>query len=244
MKFVEGDPNRFHVDGEQFVIDTSAGANRRKSDAEAFTIVKTRRFLDIYAKAAEGQQGRKLLELGIFEGGSLVLFDKLFRPAKMVGVDLKKNSVPALDDYVAKRGGAVKTYYGTSQDDVAAMTRVVDSDFGGEIDIVVDDASHLYEQTKASFQILFPRLSAGGIYIIEDWAWSFQAPYQNAKHDWYGRTAMASLIFELIADVAISPAIDNIQIFKELAIIKKGAAKAGKVAFGDAHYRGRGAPKL
>lgn len=244
MQFAENDPNRFHVDGEHFVIDISAGANRRKSDAAAFTIVKTRRFLDIYAAAAEGRQGKRFLELGIFEGGSLVLFDKLFRPSKMVGIDLKKTSVNALDDYVAKSGGRVKAYYGTSQDDSAAMEKIVATDFGGELDIVVDDASHLYEQTKASFQLLFPRLSAGGIYIIEDWSWSFQAPYQNPRHEWHARTAMATLLVELVADMAISPAIANIQIYKELAIVTKGQTKAAKVAFGDAHYRGRGIPKL
>ena len=35
---------------------------------------------------------------------------------------------------------------------------------------MIDDASHLYVETKASFEELFPRLRPGGLFIIEDWA--------------------------------------------------------------------------
>ena len=37
-----------------------------------------------------------------------------------------------------------------------------------EPDPVVHDASHTYEETRASFEFLFPLLSRGGIYVIED----------------------------------------------------------------------------
>jgi hypothetical protein len=36
---------------------------------------------------------------------------------------------------------------------------------------VLDDASHQYEPTKASFETLFPLLRPGGLYIIKDWSW-------------------------------------------------------------------------
>jgi hypothetical protein len=40
------------------------------------------------------------------------------------------------------------------------------------MNLVVDDASHTYEDTKASFETLFPLLQPGGIYAIEDWSWA------------------------------------------------------------------------
>jgi hypothetical protein len=43
---------------------------------------------------------------------------------------------------------------------------------GGPLDLVVDDCSHLYEPTRASFNELFPRLRPGGAYVIEDWVWA------------------------------------------------------------------------
>ena len=40
---------------------------------------------------------------------------------------------------------------------------------GEPLDLVIDDASHLYGPTMASFEVLFPRLRPGGLYVIEDW---------------------------------------------------------------------------
>jgi hypothetical protein len=39
------------------------------------------------------------------------------------------------------------------------------------VDLVIDDASHLYDESRASFETLFPLLHPGGLYIIEDWRW-------------------------------------------------------------------------
>ena len=47
------------------------------------------------------------------------------------------------------------------------------------LDLVVDDASHLLDLTRTSFNILFPRLRPGGVYMIEDWAWA-HADYGGA----------------------------------------------------------------
>jgi len=40
---------------------------------------------------------------------------------------------------------------------------------GKQIDLVIDDASHLLDETRASFETLFPLMRPGGIYVIEDW---------------------------------------------------------------------------
>lgn len=40
-------------------------------------------------------------------------------------------------------------------------------------------ASHAYEETKASFEFLFPLLSPGGVYLIEDWSWAPHPSYQS-----------------------------------------------------------------
>jgi hypothetical protein len=45
-------------------------------------------------------------------------------------------------------------------------------EFSAPLDLVIDDASHIYGPTKASFQALFPLLRPGGLYLIEDWAWA------------------------------------------------------------------------
>lgn len=40
---------------------------------------------------------------------------------------------------------------------------------GQPLDLVIDDASHLLNETRASFETLFPLLGPGGLYVIEDW---------------------------------------------------------------------------
>ena len=34
---------------------------------------------------------------------------------------------------------------------------------------MIDDASHLLDPTRSSFDVLFPLLRPGGVYVIEDW---------------------------------------------------------------------------
>jgi hypothetical protein len=41
-------------------------------------------------------------------------------------------------------------------------------------ELIVDDGSHVNEWTVRSFEIFWPRLSSGGIYIIEDMRCTYQ----------------------------------------------------------------------
>ena len=61
--------------------------------------------------------------------------------------------------------------FGVDQGNRAQMLEIMDREFGdAPLDLVVDDASHLYEETKASLEVLLPRVRPGGLFIIEDWA--------------------------------------------------------------------------
>jgi hypothetical protein len=88
------------------------------------------------------------------------------------------------DKFVATNGGAsrIATYWGVDQGDAATLRSIVDKEFSGPLDLVIDDASHLYAPTKASFETLFPLLRPGGLYIIEDWAWAHWPAAQSPTH--------------------------------------------------------------
>ncbi|MEG6509455.1 class I SAM-dependent methyltransferase [Methyloligella sp. 2.7D] len=238
------DSDSFSIGDCRFTIDVTPGPKRRLSTENNFTLVKTKRFLSLYDEIEEDLAGKKILELGIFEGGSLVFFDKRFRPSKLVGLDIREEPIPALDAYTAGRGDAVKVYYGTSQADQGALDKICQDDFDGQVDVVIDDASHLYDLTKASFEILFKWLAPGGTYIIEDWAWSYQVPTQERKHPWYKKTGMATLLFELIGDLAANNAIDFISIDRTMAIITKSKAPNSQLTFGKDRLRGRSSPEV
>jgi cephalosporin hydroxylase len=142
------------------VIDVSA-KERRPSTEDAFTIVKSEPYLRVDERLAANFSPRSILELGIFQGGSYVLLDKLFQPRRMSALEISPQPVAPLLRYVA----AVKdqsVHFATSQCDRVILQQIVRDELTDELDLVVDDASHTYENTKASFELLFPSLQPGG----------------------------------------------------------------------------------
>lgn len=209
------------MDGVTFHLDTRPGKERGKSTKNEFILVKHQSFLEFYDEIKDQGSPKDIMEVGMFEGGSLVYFDKLFQPECLVGLDIRKDPIEPLEEYCGDRDH-IKTYYGRSQDKVGTLN-AARSNFPTGIDLVVDDASHLYEQTKATFLMLFPLVRAGGTYIIEDWAWSHMPNYQGKLATWARQPAMTNLIFELIALAGRYGVIESIKITHELVAIKKGA---------------------
>lgn len=127
------------------------------------------RYLDLLA--SEGPA--RVVELGIKDGGSTALIAAVAPDARVLGVDLAP-AVPerlaallARDPALAAR---VAVSPGLDQADRGALVAAVDAAFGPEpIDLVFDDASHILGPTRASFEVLFPRLRPGGLFVIEDW---------------------------------------------------------------------------
>ena len=58
------------------------------------------------------------------------------------------------------------TLFQGSQNDQSFLEKVVEE--MGRVDIIIDDGSHKNDHVITSFTVLFPRLSKGGIYVIED----------------------------------------------------------------------------
>jgi predicted O-methyltransferase YrrM len=135
-------------------------------------VMKGRTLVDRYIELGRELQPRVVVELGIRRGGSTALLNELYAPDVLVAVELESRPAPALRDYIAGRGlgAVVRTHYGVDQGDRAAMQQIVDDEIGDRrIDLVVDDASHRFVETRASFELLFPRLQPGGRFVLEDW---------------------------------------------------------------------------
>lgn len=218
----------FEIGGYTINIDYAHGGSQRKSSGRDFTIMKTRNFFDHYT-VLKSENFRKVLELGVYQGGSVVFLDQFLKPEKFSAIEISTVPIPALDAYISKTAGRTKLYYGTSQDDVGRLNAIVDQDFGGELDLVVDDASHLYQQTKTSFATLFPRLRPGGLYIIEDWSWSFEAAFQDPANGWFDQGAPINLILDLCEDMAMRPSIQSVHVERELIKIRKSQNAGGEV---------------
>ena len=105
-----------------------------------------------------------LLEIGvggydspILGGESLRMWKSYFLHGKIYGVDIYDKS--------PLQERRIKIFKG-SQVDKGFMCKVIDQI--GEIDIIIDDGSHINNHVIETFNHLFPKLKNGGVYVIED----------------------------------------------------------------------------
>lgn len=147
----------------------------------------------------ELESARNIFEIGILRGGSAAFFHRYFEPTRLVCVDLFAGPIEELENYThAHACGIIRTYYDVNQIDRTRLDDILKTEFPEPIDLVIDDASHLYEETKAALEAALPYVRNGGIYVIEDWPWSHFAPAQRSDHIYSDRLSLTNLVFELV----------------------------------------------
>jgi predicted O-methyltransferase YrrM len=164
-----GSPKRFRVGDTEYV--TTMGAKRGRPE---LCIKKPPGLVDRTVELLRDFRHGNIVELGISLGGSTALIAQVAEPAKFVALELSQEPVKSLETFLDATGRrtAVRPHYGVDQADRDAVPRIIQEEFGSEpLDLVTDDASHLLDLTRTSFEMLFPRLRPGGTYIIEDWNW-------------------------------------------------------------------------
>jgi len=134
------------------------------STPQRFVIQKDHELVSRYVELADRFHGARIMELGIAQGGSTALLALLAEPSKLVAIE-RRDEVPALAIF-----DRVSPHFHVNQRDRSAVGDIADREFDGPIDLVIDDASHVYDLTVCSFEVLFPRLRPDGWYVIEDWS--------------------------------------------------------------------------
>lgn len=129
-------------------------------------------YTQIYEKYLEPFRNDPLvfLEIGVggenvpnLGGNSLRAWEEYFPNGAIYGIDI-------YDKKFVDRG-RIKTFQG-SQDDPKFLNNVL-SEIGTP-DFILDDGSHISVLTIKTFEILWPRLKKGGIFIIEDLECSYR----------------------------------------------------------------------
>lgn len=207
--------NEFKIDEITFIQDFRAGNIRGQSEKNRFVLVKTNELLDKYKTL----QCKKILEIGMFEGGSMVYLDKTLKPIKLVGVDIRNKILP-LEEYI-KDKPYIKTFYNVSQDS-KELDDILAKEFSSDIDLIIDDASHLYTLSKKTLENCWKHLQIGGKYIIEDWQWSLRNNYQNKENAWHDQPALANLVIEIVLNSVNQKTIELIEVYRDMIIITKG----------------------
>ena len=118
-------------------------------------------FLVFYEKFLAGlryKDGLKVLEIGVYTGASLRMWEEYFPHATIVGLDIN----PEAKTHASPRCPVVIA----DQSDVAALARLVREH--GPFELIIDDGSHAWHHQIASFRYLYAGLLPGGYYIMED----------------------------------------------------------------------------
>ena len=147
-----------------------------------FIVHKWHHYIPIYDRYFGSFRGKEIrfLEIGVSKGGSLQMWRKYFGDdAVIFGIDIN----PECGKF---NGQAGQVRIGSQIDEIF-LTSVI-KEMGG-VDIILDDGSHHMEHVPATLKYLFPHLSYGGIYMIEDlhtayWE-SFGGGYRS-KNNFFG----------------------------------------------------------
>lgn len=103
-------------------------------------------------------------------GGSLRMWKRYFSKAKIFSLDIFDKS---------QLQESRITIYRASQVDFNRLDEIINSI--GEIEIVIDDGSHINEHIIQTFEFLFPKLKSGGIYVVEDTQTSYWPEYGGSS---------------------------------------------------------------
>ncbi|MFN2530016.1 MAG: hypothetical protein ABR555_01835 [Pyrinomonadaceae bacterium] len=89
----------------------------------------------------------RLLELGVYKGGSLLMWRDYFQRGLIVGLDMEKVELP-------NAGDRVRIYKG-QQEDTERLDQIAREAAPQGFNIIIDDCSHVGVLTRVSFWHLF-----------------------------------------------------------------------------------------
>lgn len=214
-------------------VDPSIYHNR-VSDENGFLIVKTRDMINTIENLNCDISIKNILDIGVWQGGSIALIDCLYKPRRLVGLEYSKRELPHLDRYIKinNRNTAISIHKGINQADTRRVDEILDAEFGDQsIDLIIDDASHFLEETMSSFNSAFPRLAPNGIFLIEDWQWSTNDFHH--KLDYFsGKPGLSNIIVMCMLVCGSRPdIISSVSVSSSQARIVRGKADLPRKGF-------------
>ena len=114
----------------------------------------------------------RLLEIGVSKGGSLEIWGEyLPKGSKIIGIDIDKKCA----EYKYNNEN-IEVFIGSASDENFVEKNFENMNF----DIIVDDGSHICSDVIKTFELFFPKLNNGGLYIVEDLHASYWKNYQGS----------------------------------------------------------------
>jgi predicted O-methyltransferase YrrM len=205
----------------------------RSAPDDCFLMFKGRALLDRYDQFFSSRRDfrpRNIFEIGIWDGGSTAYWFEYFKPQKIVAIDrMDREDSEYFRTYVESHGlsDRVKTYWGVDQKDSVRLPEIVGDEFDEPLDLVIDDGSHMLEETKSSFEMLYPLLRPGGLYVIEDWNWELMAQFRSPDHPWASADGPVELVTDLLR-LTGAHVIPTVTVYGNFVGIEKGGGLGGE----------------
>ena len=129
--------------------------------------IEPHKYFTTYLKIAADLGPRaSVCELGVWQGESLRMWQALFPLGRVTGVDYQADG----------RRWPEKTIQVIAFQHDPRLPHLLTEAGSAPLDLIVDDASHRGAETAKSFELLWPLVSAGGYYVIEDWNMALERP--------------------------------------------------------------------
>jgi 8-demethyl-8-(2-methoxy-alpha-L-rhamnosyl)tetracenomycin-C 3'-O-methyltransferase len=130
-------------------------------------------FMPFYEKYLPSQnRANTIVELGVQQGNSIAMWEEWFKYSKIIGVDIDISQVGE-----RQYSTRVELLQGEQDDRHLAEAICVYR----SPDVVIDDASHISSKTIGAFQVWWPHVKPGGLYVVEDTHCSYDTNFYGAE---------------------------------------------------------------
>ncbi len=173
-------------------------------------------------------QKLKILEIGIADGKSLLMWSDYFKNSTIIGLDIHKIDIK---EKKLDRNN-IKVHQGSQSND-KFINDIINQ--YGNFDIIIDDGSHLTKDVIKSFHLLFPYLNNEGLYVVEDIQTSynhffggnpFDLKYSNSHMNFFKHLTDRLNYQEIANPFYISNKYDakitNVSFYHNLVFVRKG----------------------
>lgn len=153
----------------------------------------THDYLNLYERFFQPMRhtAAKILEIGIYNGASLSVWESYFPNATIIGADIDRSTMR-----FARPRVQIEII---DQSDIESLVYL-----GlkyGPFDAVIEDGSHFWEHQITTLKTLFPFVRNGGIYIVED----LQTNYGNLEADYRGVASISCVEYlKKLVDLRVS----------------------------------------
>lgn len=176
-----------------------------------------------------------VVEFGVSHGGSLQMWKDYFGPGSMItGIDIEPRCADFTEDGIDVMIG--------DQEDRSFLAEVAAQ--VGDVDVLIEDGGHTMTQQVNTFEVLWPTIKPGGVFLMEDLHTSYWANYGGGyrhrgtfieyakdlidqQNAWHSRDAGSFRVDDYTRTIRGMHVYDSIIVFDKAAVTKPTHERTG-----------------